>query len=109
MESGLSLFTGTCCSLYPTDEKTSIAPLAACSVNLPSASVTVPAELPFTFTDTPANGALFSMRTVPLTVIFCWADEEREVLSNRRKSNSNFVLCNRHAIVLFDIAGNFDL
>ena len=62
-------------------------------VNFPLASVMVPVELPFTLTETPANGALFSVITFPFTVIFCCANENREKKRGSTNSRTLVLFC----------------
>jgi hypothetical protein len=68
----------------------------------------VPVVVPFTFTDTPAKGRPFSVITFPITVIFCWANENEK----RKKDNASinaFFLCCKKGNNIFDIAINLVL
>ena len=76
------------CSILfiPIVENTSMSPLLALTVYLPSIFVTVPVSFPLTFTVTPGKGSLVvASVTTPLTSIF-WATNG--ILARQRKKKS---------------------
>src|SRR6478736_7842692 len=78
------------------EEKTSV-PSVALIENLPSTSVTVPLEVPFTRTDTPGTGDPASSLTIPLTTFDCAkrsVGPVKSIITVRNVMLASLLMCN---------------